>query len=96
MTYSFPPVEGDQNQNLSSSALRFNMLAKTRQTWKMDGMNTVEYKILSREYLPLYTNITVDIGTESGLRPPAQPLQAAAKPAVDSSTKLQDKAAAVK
>lgn len=43
---------------------RFNMLAKTRQTWKLDGMNTLEYKTVSREYLPLYTNITVDIGTE--------------------------------
>uniref|UniRef100_A0A3Q3A3M9 Beta-1,4-galactosyltransferase n=1 Tax=Kryptolebias marmoratus TaxID=37003 RepID=A0A3Q3A3M9_KRYMA len=44
---------------------RFNMLAKTRQTWKTDGMNTVEYELISREYLPLYTNITVNIGTEN-------------------------------
>lgn len=47
------------------------MLAKTRQTWKLDGMNTLEYKTISREYLPLYTNITVDIGTEEGLHPPS-------------------------
>lgn len=46
------------------------MLAKTRQTWKQDGMNTVEYEIISREYFPLYTNITVNIGTETGLHPP--------------------------
>lgn len=46
------------------------MLAKTRQTWKLDGMNTVEYEIVSREYLPLYTNITVNIGTEAGLHSP--------------------------
>lgn len=46
---------------------RFNMLAKTRQTWKLDGMNNLEYQTISREYLPLYTNITVDIGTEEGL-----------------------------
>lgn len=52
---------------------RFNMLAKTRQTWKLDGMNTLEYETISREYLPLYTNITVDIGTEEGLRPAAAP-----------------------
>lgn len=60
------------------------MLAKTRQTWKMDGMNTAEYETLSREYLPLYTNITVDIGTEAGLHPPAPPPPAktAHKPAV--------------
>uniref|UniRef100_A0A8C5EGC9 Beta-1,4-galactosyltransferase n=1 Tax=Gouania willdenowi TaxID=441366 RepID=A0A8C5EGC9_GOUWI len=52
---------------------RFNMLAKTRQTWKQDGMNTVEYRVISREYHPLYTNITVDIGTEAGLPPPPPP-----------------------
>ncbi|XP_056330822.1 beta-1,4-galactosyltransferase 3 [Danio aesculapii] len=48
---------------------RFNMLAKTRQTWKEDGMNTVEYEIISRDYQSLYTNITVNIGTEAGLHP---------------------------
>lgn len=60
------------------------MLAKTRQTWKLDGMNTAEYETLSREYLPLYTNITVNIGTEAGLHPPAPPSPAktAPKPAV--------------
>uniref|UniRef100_A0A672MIR2 Beta-1,4-galactosyltransferase n=1 Tax=Sinocyclocheilus grahami TaxID=75366 RepID=A0A672MIR2_SINGR len=45
---------------------RFNMLAKTRHTWKEDGMNTVEYEIVSRDYQLLYTNITVNIGTEAG------------------------------
>lgn len=55
------------------------MLAKTRQTWKLDGMNTAEYEIVSRQYLPLYTNITVNIGTEAGLHvPPPQPAAAAA------------------
>lgn len=52
------------------------MLAKTRQTWKQDGMNTAEYEIISRNYLPLYTNITVNIGTEAGLHtmlPPTKP-----------------------
>lgn len=52
---------------------RFNMLAKTRQTWKLDGMNTLEYETISREYLPLYTNITIDIGTEEGLHPAVAP-----------------------
>lgn len=46
------------------------MLAKTRQTWKLDGMNTAEYETISRQYMPLYTNITVNIGTEAGLHPP--------------------------
>lgn len=62
------------------------MLAKTRQTWKSDGMNTVEYETISRQYLPLYTNITVNIGTEAGLHPPPlkrkPPAKIADKPAV--------------
>ncbi|KAG7318060.1 hypothetical protein KOW79_019095 [Hemibagrus wyckioides] len=49
---------------------RFSLLAKTQQTWKLDGMNSVEYELVSREYLPLYTNITVNIGTMHGLQPP--------------------------
>lgn len=56
--------------NLRFAFRRFNMLAKTRQTWKLDGMNTAEYEIISRQYLPLYTNITVNIGTKAGLHPP--------------------------
>lgn len=60
---------------------RFNMLAKTRQTWKLDGMNSLEYELVSRQYLPLYANITVNIGTEKGLKTliKAPPPQAAAK-----------------
>lgn len=49
------------------------MLAKTRQTWKLDGMNSLEYELISREHLPLYTNITVNIGTEEGLHPTRKP-----------------------
>lgn len=74
------------------------MLAKTRQTWKLDGMNTVEYEVLSRRYLPLYTNITVNIGTEAGLHinplTPPPPAKTAEKPAAGApakgSTKLQE------
>ncbi|CAK6964266.1 beta-1%2C4-galactosyltransferase 3 [Scomber scombrus] len=77
---------------------RFNMLAKTRQTWKRDGMNTVDYEVISRMYLPLYTNITVNIGTEAGLHPnppkPPPPAKAAEKPAAGApakgSTKLKE------
>ncbi|KAG8143272.1 putative Beta-14-galactosyltransferase 3-like protein [Naja naja] len=47
---------------------RFNLLAKTRRTWKQDGMNTLEYQLLSKELHPLYTNITVFIGTEKGMQ----------------------------
>ncbi|XP_075899413.1 beta-1,4-galactosyltransferase 3 [Nelusetta ayraudi] len=64
----------DKGNNVNPK--RFNMLAKTRQTWKQDGMNTAEYEIVSRKYLSLYTNITVNIGTEAGLHstpPPTKP-----------------------
>ncbi|XP_072283366.1 beta-1,4-galactosyltransferase 3-like [Pyxicephalus adspersus] len=45
---------------------RFNLLAKTRRTWRQDGMNALQYNLLSKDLLPLYTNITVDIGSEKG------------------------------
>ncbi|PIO26459.1 hypothetical protein AB205_0068540 [Aquarana catesbeiana] len=48
---------------------RFNLLAKTRRTWRQDGMNALRYNLLSKELLPLYTNITVDIGSEKGFHP---------------------------
>lgn len=43
------------------------MLSKARQTWRLDGMNTVEYELITQQYMPLYTNITVNIGTQDGL-----------------------------
>ncbi|XP_018417676.1 PREDICTED: beta-1,4-galactosyltransferase 3-like [Nanorana parkeri] len=48
---------------------RFNLLTKTRRTWRQDGMNALQYNFLSKELHPLYTNITVDIGSEKGFRP---------------------------
>ncbi|XP_008307071.1 beta-1,4-galactosyltransferase 3-like [Cynoglossus semilaevis] len=47
---------------------RFDMIAKTKQTWMKDGWSTTEYKVISKEYHPLYTNITVNIGTIDGLQ----------------------------
>eukprot|EP00061_Rhincodon_typus_P003944 g21366.t1 len=43
----------------------FNLLAKTKHSWKEDGMNALDYVLLSKEHLPLYTNLTVDIGSET-------------------------------
>ncbi|CAL8261843.1 unnamed protein product [Boreogadus saida] len=60
---------------------RFNMLAKTRQSWKLDGMNTAEYEVVRRQHRPLYTNVTVDIGTEEGLH--KTPAAAKPEPVVD-------------
>ncbi|KYO34926.1 beta-1,4-galactosyltransferase 3-like [Alligator mississippiensis] len=41
---------------------RFHLLARTRRTWRLDGMNTLEYRLIAKELRPLYTNLTVDIG----------------------------------
>uniref|UniRef100_K7F3W7 Beta-1,4-galactosyltransferase 3 n=1 Tax=Pelodiscus sinensis TaxID=13735 RepID=K7F3W7_PELSI len=43
----------------------------TRKTWKDDGMNSVEFRVLSRQKHLLYTNITVDIGNAPTLPPQA-------------------------
>ncbi|XP_066462569.1 beta-1,4-galactosyltransferase 3-like isoform X2 [Eleutherodactylus coqui] len=45
-------------------AARFNLLNKTEETWKQNGINSVQYNVISKELHPLYTNITVDIGTD--------------------------------
>lgn len=42
---------------------RFELFENAEKTWKTDGMNNLKYHLLSKQYLPLYTNITADIGT---------------------------------
>ncbi|XP_060113117.1 beta-1,4-galactosyltransferase 3 [Heteronotia binoei] len=42
---------------------RFDLLIRTHRAWTQDGMNSLSYSLLSKELLPLYTNITADIGT---------------------------------
>ncbi|KAM9847056.1 beta-1,4-galactosyltransferase 4 isoform 1-T2 [Aulostomus maculatus] len=41
---------------------RMKLLGRTPQVWKKDGLNSCSYKTLSVERLPLYVNVTVDIG----------------------------------
>ncbi|XP_029956089.1 beta-1,4-galactosyltransferase 4-like isoform X1 [Salarias fasciatus] len=41
---------------------RFKLLKKTQEVWMKDGLNSCSYKTLSMDRLPLYVNITVDIG----------------------------------
>ncbi|XP_053187831.1 beta-1,4-galactosyltransferase 4 [Scomber japonicus] len=41
---------------------RMRLLGRTPQVWKKDGLNSCSYKTLSIERLPLYVNVTVDIG----------------------------------
>ncbi|XP_006628043.2 beta-1,4-galactosyltransferase 4 [Lepisosteus oculatus] len=44
---------------------RMRLLSRTPRMWRLDGLSSCEYKLLSVERAPLYVNITVDIG-----RPP--------------------------
>ncbi|XP_038656722.1 beta-1,4-galactosyltransferase 3-like isoform X2 [Scyliorhinus canicula] len=37
---------------------------RTRRSWRQDGMNSLSYITLSRQQMPLFTNITVDIGPD--------------------------------
>ncbi|XP_061484376.1 beta-1,4-galactosyltransferase 4 [Rhineura floridana] len=41
---------------------RMNLLHQVSRVWKTDGLNSCSYKLLSVEYNPLYTNITVEFG----------------------------------
>lgn len=41
---------------------RMRLLGRTPQIWRRDGLNSCSYKTLSVERLPLYVNVTVDIG----------------------------------
>ncbi|XP_077201585.1 beta-1,4-galactosyltransferase 1 isoform X2 [Paroedura picta] len=42
---------------------RFNQIAHTRETMSLDGLNSLSYTVLKTEHLPLYTKITVDVGS---------------------------------
>lgn len=41
---------------------RMRLLGRTPQSWRKDGLNSCSYKTLSVERMPLYVNVTVDIG----------------------------------
>uniref|UniRef100_A0A8C3Y5B6 Beta-1,4-galactosyltransferase 3 n=1 Tax=Catharus ustulatus TaxID=91951 RepID=A0A8C3Y5B6_CATUS len=49
---------------------RFDLLVRTQRSWTQDGMNSLSYSLLARELRPLYTNLTVDIGSDPRARPP--------------------------
>ncbi|KAK2518246.1 B4galt3 [Columba guinea] len=43
---------------------RFDLLIRTQRMWTQDGMNSLTYTLLAKQLRPLYTNLTVDIGTD--------------------------------
>ncbi|XP_043936413.1 beta-1,4-galactosyltransferase 3-like [Protopterus annectens] len=49
---------------------RFELFENASNTWRTEGMNNLKYHLLSVQYLPLYTNITADIGTDKGEKQP--------------------------
>lgn len=43
---------------------RFDLLKHTRLNWRSDGLNSLTYELLSKEFEPLYTNLSVSIGED--------------------------------
>lgn len=55
-------IPHDRDSGNEENFHRYNLLRNVKRTWKDDGMNSLDFHLLSREKTPLYTNITVDIG----------------------------------
>ncbi|XP_040195037.1 beta-1,4-galactosyltransferase 3-like [Rana temporaria] len=55
-------ISHDRDTGNEENTHRFSLLGNTRKTWREDGMNSLDFTLLSREQTALYTNITVDIG----------------------------------
>nr|XP_020639494.1 beta-1,4-galactosyltransferase 4 [Pogona vitticeps]XP_020639495.1 beta-1,4-galactosyltransferase 4 [Pogona vitticeps]XP_020639497.1 beta-1,4-galactosyltransferase 4 [Pogona vitticeps] len=51
-----------RDEGNEANGQRMNLLRQVSRVWKTDGLNSCSYKLLSVEYNPLYTNITVDFG----------------------------------
>ncbi|XP_039183180.1 beta-1,4-galactosyltransferase 4 [Crotalus tigris] len=54
-----------RDQGNEANGQRMNLLHQVPRVWKTDGLNSCSYKLLSKEYNPLYTNITVDFGRQT-------------------------------
>lgn len=54
--------KGDQGNE--QNPRRFDLLKRTRLSWRSDGLNSLTYKLLSKELEPLYTNLSVNIGED--------------------------------
>ncbi|XP_067302519.1 beta-1,4-galactosyltransferase 3 isoform X1 [Pseudorasbora parva] len=60
--YKMIKHRGDQGNE--QNPRRFDLLKRTRLNWRSDGLNSLTYKLLSKELEPLYTNLTVNIGDD--------------------------------
>ncbi|XP_062895215.1 beta-1,4-galactosyltransferase 3-like isoform X2 [Mobula hypostoma] len=55
-------IKHNLDQGNEQNPRRFDLLLRTRRSWTQDGMNSLVYTTLARQHLPLFTNVTVDIG----------------------------------
>ncbi|XP_061841798.1 beta-1,4-galactosyltransferase 3-like [Nerophis lumbriciformis] len=63
-------IRHNHDKGNSVNRERSKYLVNAPENWKRDGLNKDMYEVISRERLPLYTNITVNVGTPTGLHPP--------------------------
>ncbi|XP_043854467.1 beta-1,4-galactosyltransferase 3-like [Dromiciops gliroides] len=55
-------LKHSQDKGNEANPERFNLLSSTHLRWRYNGMNTLIYRLLSKEQTPLYTNLTVNLG----------------------------------
>ncbi|KAM9833716.1 beta-1,4-galactosyltransferase 1 [Syngnathus typhle] len=55
-------IRHERDKQNEPNPQRFDRIAHTRETMNKDGIKSLSYKVVSKERLPLYTKITVDIG----------------------------------
>ncbi|XP_020822984.1 beta-1,4-galactosyltransferase 1 isoform X1 [Phascolarctos cinereus] len=58
-------IRHSRDQKNEPNPQRFDRIAHTRQTMNSDGLNSLKYQLMEIQKYPLYTKITVDIGSPS-------------------------------
>lgn len=48
-----------EKENVANNC-RYKIMARTKRRWKIDGLNSLKYKLLQTDFELLYTNFTVD------------------------------------
>ncbi|XP_048457540.1 beta-1,4-galactosyltransferase 2 [Rhincodon typus] len=64
-------IKHERDKHNEPNPQRFTKIQNTKVTMKQDGINSLKYKLVNVAKYPMYTNITVDIGT-----PPPRPSRA--------------------
>ena len=54
-------ITHERDKGNEANPQRFDLIKKTQKTMQNDGLNNLDYDVISKEINPLYTNITVDI-----------------------------------